>query len=227
MTPDERTRLETIDTLLQSETVQQQIRPVVERVRAELARNKSVSMTWEPISLSVFGQALPHEIRSAWVFVLRAGVDTGAERHPNSHQRMMTLAGSGDMQTGEPGKWQSNILINDPAAPLAPAGCEVVVARLALDFRAELHWPGVVDIVAASERDLFFERAFDCPEHQAGCNASRFGRRGAGPLRRSCLGSLQFLLSNQEGNKMPQFGSVPLSIINLGILASHLPGPQI
>jgi acyl-CoA thioester hydrolase len=34
----------------------------------------------------------------------------------------------------------------DPAAPLAPAGCEFVLARVAIDFLAELRWPGVVDI---------------------------------------------------------------------------------
>jgi phosphate transport system substrate-binding protein len=38
---------------------------------------------------------------------------------------------------------------------------------------------------------------------------------------------LQFLLSDQEGNKMPQFGAVPLSTIGPNILASHLPGPEI
>jgi hypothetical protein len=118
MTPQERTRLESIDTILQSETVREQIRPIIERVRAELARKNEASMTWEPIPLTVFGRALPREIRSAWVFVLRAGVNTGAERHPNSHQRMMTFEGSGDMQTGEPGQWQSNVLISDPDAPL-------------------------------------------------------------------------------------------------------------
>ena len=75
-------------------------------------------MTWEPIPLTVFGRALPREIRSAWVFVLRAGADTGAERHPNSHQRMMSLEGSGNMKTGEPGQWQSNLLISNPDAPL-------------------------------------------------------------------------------------------------------------
>jgi hypothetical protein len=52
------------------------------------------------------------------VFVLRAGVDTGAERHPNSHQRMMSFEGSGDMRTGQPGHWQSNLLISNPGAPL-------------------------------------------------------------------------------------------------------------
>ena len=76
-----------------------QIRPIIERVRAELSRKNEAVMTWEPIPLTVFGRALPGEIRSAWVFVLRAGADTGAERHPNSHQRMMTFEGSGDMRT--------------------------------------------------------------------------------------------------------------------------------
>jgi hypothetical protein len=118
MIPEERTRLESIDAALKSETVREQIRPIVERVRAELARKKEALMTWEPIPLTVFGRALPGEIRSAWVFVLRAGADTGAERHPNSHQRMMSFQGSGDMQTGEPGQWQSNVLVSNPETRL-------------------------------------------------------------------------------------------------------------
>lgn len=118
MTQEERNRLDSIDTLLRAETVREQIRPIVERVHAELARKKEAVMTWEPVPLTVFGGALPGEIRSAWVFILRAGVDTGAERHPNSHQRMMTFAGSGDMQTGEPGEWESNVLISNPEARL-------------------------------------------------------------------------------------------------------------
>ena len=118
MTPEERARLESIEMILRSEEVREQVRPIIERVRADLARKKEALMTWEPIPLTVFGRALPGEVRSAWVFVLRAGVDTGAERHPNSHQRMMTFEGSGDMKTGEPGRWQSNVLISNPKAPL-------------------------------------------------------------------------------------------------------------
>ena len=118
MTPEERTRLKSIDVVLRSDTVREQIRPIIERVRAELARKKKALMTWEPIPLTVFGRALPREIRSAWVFVLRSGADTGAERHPNSHQRMMTFEGSGDMRTEEQGQWQSNVLINDHEARL-------------------------------------------------------------------------------------------------------------
>jgi hypothetical protein len=118
MTQQEHARLESVDASLQSETVRQQILPIIERVRAELARKKEALMTWEPIPLTIFGRALPTEIRSAWVFVLRAGADTGAERHPNSHQRMMTFEGSGDMQTGEPSWWQSNMLVSNSDAPL-------------------------------------------------------------------------------------------------------------
>jgi len=118
MIPEERSRLESLDALLRSEDVREQIRPVVELVRAELSRKKEARMTWKPIPMGVFGRALPAGVQSAWVFVLRAGADTGAERHPNSHQRMMSFEGSGDMQTGQPEQWQSNALLSDPEAPL-------------------------------------------------------------------------------------------------------------
>jgi hypothetical protein len=75
-------------------------------------------MAWEPIPLSIYGNSLPPPIRSSWVFILRAGATTGAERHPNSHQRMMSIQGTGDMQTGGEGRWQSNLLVSDPNADL-------------------------------------------------------------------------------------------------------------
>jgi hypothetical protein len=115
---EERSLLEALDTIVGSGEIRTQIYPIVERVRAELVRNEKAQMTWEPIPLSVFDFALPRGIRSAWVFILRAGADTGAERHPNSHQRMMSFEGSGDLQTGEPGEWQSNVLVSDSELPL-------------------------------------------------------------------------------------------------------------
>ena len=118
MTAEERSRLETLDAALRSDSVREHIRSVVVRVREQLARKKDALMTWEPFPLDLLATRLPPEIRSAWVFVLRAGADTGAERHPNSHQRMMSFEGSGDLQTGEPGKWQSNVLVSNPDAPL-------------------------------------------------------------------------------------------------------------
>src|SRR5260370_38461644 len=98
MTKEERSLLETLGKIVRSEKVQAQILPIVERVSAELARKSDALMAWEPIALETFGDELPPAIRSGWVFILRAGADTGAERHPNSHQRMMTFGGPGYMK---------------------------------------------------------------------------------------------------------------------------------
>jgi hypothetical protein len=128
VTREERILLERLDEVVRSDKVRAQILPIVERVRAELSRKSDALMAWEPIPLQTFG-ALPPVIRSGWIFILRSGADTGAERHPNSHQRMMTYSGMGDMQTDlkrAPNEvnleseisWQSNILVSDPNAPL-------------------------------------------------------------------------------------------------------------
>src|SRR6266481_7152154 len=123
MTAEESSLLEILDTIVGSEEIRAQIYPIVERVRTELARNKKAQMTWEPIPLTIYGGTLPSGIRSSWVFVLSAGATTGAERHPNSHQRMMSFEAAGDLQVrteadGGQGQWQSNFLVSDPDAPL-------------------------------------------------------------------------------------------------------------
>ena len=129
MTAEERSLLQQLDRILRSEQIRAEIFPIVERVRSELTRNQDMLMAWEPIPLSLFSGGLPALIRSSWVFILRAGTNTGAERHSNSHQRMMSFEGTGDMQTeAEPtGRsaqgssaivWQSHILVSDPAAAL-------------------------------------------------------------------------------------------------------------
>ena len=121
MEPKERTRLEKLDTIVRSDELRAEIGPIVDRVCTALLQKPEALMTWEPIPLDVFGQKLPPEIRSGWIFVLRAGADTGAERHPNSHQRMMTLHGSGDMRVraaAASSTWESNVLVSEPSAPL-------------------------------------------------------------------------------------------------------------
>jgi len=130
MTTEEREILVGLDQILRSEKVRTLIRPVVKRVHARLSRETGALMAWEPIPLTIYGNTLPGAIKSSWAFVLRAGANTGAERHPNSHQRMMSFQGSGDMQvqpessktrgqrTEVGDAWQSNMLISDSNAPL-------------------------------------------------------------------------------------------------------------
>ena len=128
MEPEERARLEKLDAIVRLDELRAEIYLIVDRVCTALSEKPEALMTWEPIPLDIFRQKLPREIRSGWIFVLRAGADTGAERHPNSHQRMMTLHGSGDMRVRalhgesltEPASsmWESNVLVSEPGAPL-------------------------------------------------------------------------------------------------------------
>jgi hypothetical protein len=181
MTKQERQILETLDRIVRSEHVVSLIEPIIKRVRAELGRKADALMTWEPVPLTIFGNTLPKEIRSGWIFVLRAGVDTGAERHPNSHQRMLTIDGTGDMKIDPKAakndvgsefeiKWQSNVLINDPNAsleqrwisippnvwhrPVIPTGADWVVVSFHTVPATELieERPGAKRMVYETER---------------------------------------------------------------------------
>src|SRR5262245_3046670 len=98
MTKEERSVLETLDEIVCNDKVRTRLLPIIERIRTELARTADSLMTSEPVPLDTFDDPLPPSIKSGWVFVLRAGADTGFERHPNSHQRMVTLGGTGDMK---------------------------------------------------------------------------------------------------------------------------------
>jgi hypothetical protein len=182
MTKDERQILETLDRIVRSAHVVSLIEPIIERVRAELGRKADALMTWEPVPLTIFGNGLPREIRSGWIFVLRAGVDTGAERHPNSHQRMLTIGGTGDMKidtkaakndvaSGSEIEWQSNVLISDPNAsleqrwisippnvwhrPVIPMGADWVVVSFHTVPATELieERPGAKRMVYETERN--------------------------------------------------------------------------
>ena len=125
-------------------------------------------MTWEPIPVIGFGSALPQIIQSAWVFGLRAGTNTGAERHPNSHQRMMSFIGSGDMQirAAEDAPWKSNILLSDRDLPLNQRWISIPQNVWHRPVVAEATDWVVVSFHTVSADELIEERPD--PEHQAG-----------------------------------------------------------
>ena len=83
---------------------------IIQRVEKHLEDDKNLTMAWEPIPLDFYGVDFPEFIKSSWVFILRKNLITGAERHPNSHQRMMSYRGGGDFQTKADSNWQSNFL---------------------------------------------------------------------------------------------------------------------
>lgn len=116
MDPREREILGVLDAAVRSAAAR--IEPIVAAVRRKLQQNPADVLAWEAIPLDWYGTHLPDSIRSSWVFVLRANVATGAERHPNSHQRMMSFRGHGDFQTQPAGEWVSHHLKSDPSARL-------------------------------------------------------------------------------------------------------------
>jgi hypothetical protein len=69
-------------------------------------------MTWEVVPLSDFPGGLPEAIRSCWIFVIRAGAASGAERHPNSHQRSFSLIGGGAFELRVGTDWHSYPLVS-------------------------------------------------------------------------------------------------------------------
>lgn len=117
---EERRILESLDRIVRSPDLRAELKPIVKRVREQLTARPDGVMGWEPIAMSTFGDQLPSGIRSGWVFILRAGVNTGPERHPNSHQRMMSFIGTGDLQTRETSNspWKPNVLVSDPTTPM-------------------------------------------------------------------------------------------------------------
>jgi hypothetical protein len=108
-----------LDQCLWAPGVAGQIDAIADRVSWRLTADGAATMAWEPIPLSLYGAGLPEDVRSSWVFILRAGATTGAERHPNSVQRVVAYRGCGDLQTWRDGEWFSHPLVDQCSAPFA------------------------------------------------------------------------------------------------------------
>jgi hypothetical protein len=110
---EEKKILELLDNAVKEEGIKQYLVGVIKRVELALENDPKALLSWEPIPLNLYKQQLPGEIKSSWVFNLRKNTATGAERHPNSIQRMMSFKGKGDFQTKPDLKWESNLLESD------------------------------------------------------------------------------------------------------------------
>jgi hypothetical protein len=118
LTEKEMRILERLDAAVASAGAQKAIPPIVSRVEKTLRRGARAIEAWEVVPLSVYGDGLPPEALSSWVFILRRGVTTGAERHPNSRQRMVSWSGGGDFQVHDGERWRSHVLGGPTRRPL-------------------------------------------------------------------------------------------------------------
>jgi hypothetical protein len=149
--------LEMLDAAVRNDMTRARIDRVVEALEQKLARDSAARMAWQSIPLSLYGERLPPEVLSSWVFILRAGATTGAERHPNSHQRVMSYRGTGDLQVRTAGRWCSHRLDSDPRAPLLDRWASIPANVWHQAVVPDENWV-VVSFHTVEDRELIEER---------------------------------------------------------------------
>lgn len=154
---DELRILGSLDSSLRSEALSRRVEQIAGRVEQALVAHPERLLAWEPIPPDAFSPTLPEMILSSWVFILRANTVSGAERHPNSLQRMMSYRGAGDFQTRTAGDWSSHFLTSEPTAPLEERWISIPENVWHQGVVGSEHWV-VVSFHTASESDLIEER---------------------------------------------------------------------
>ena len=92
--------------LVHEEQTRARLQELALRLRDELQSQPDSKSTAAVVPLELYGDFLPGDVRSSWVFVLRENYDHPAERHPNSIQRMFALDSAGAMEVWEDGAWR-------------------------------------------------------------------------------------------------------------------------
>lgn len=157
MDKDELEIIRDLDGVLRTENARDYIEAAIGRVQQKLDAQPESSMAWEPLPIEIYGDELPSFILSSWVFILRAQVETGAERHPNSHQRMVSYKGTGDFQTRLDGPWESHVLKSELDAPLEERWISIPVNVWHQSAKPDNDWT-VVSFHTVPAEDLIEER---------------------------------------------------------------------
>jgi len=118
MDQSEQEYLRKIEALLDNEKARFVIDKAVIETKAMLDADPERLTAAVQVSLSVFGDSLPSEIKSCRVFALRAGLESGIECHPNSHQRVLSLEGTGEIRVFDDPEPYTVSLRSDRGGPL-------------------------------------------------------------------------------------------------------------
>jgi hypothetical protein len=169
-----------LDDVARTSSAASQVTEALRRALQQL-EGSTEQMAWEIIPLTAFERPLPESIRSCWVFAIRAGAETGAERHPNSHQRSLSLTGSGTFELRAANGWTPHQLVSDATAAREQRWVTIPPATWHRLFVGERAW-GMVSFHTVPPEDLIEEKPVD-PEHLEGeTHQERYaGRRPAHP----------------------------------------------
>jgi len=156
--PREQKTLLILDKIVKQKSASAAIDSLIPKVEQKLAADPEAILAWEPIPLDTYGGKLPDIIRSSWVFVIRAQSESGAERHPNSHQYMMSYRGSGDLQIKAGKRWESNLLISDSGEGMGSRWVSIPPHTWHQAVTSKENWT-VVSFHTAPEDELIEERS--------------------------------------------------------------------
>jgi hypothetical protein len=161
----ERDILESLDQQIRAPRAAAFLSALTAEVGAVLNRDPAAKLAWRSVPLEIYDR-LPGGVASSWVFVLRAGCSSGAERHPNSIQRVMSYQGRADMRTWDGQRWVSNHLRSDPTQPLENRWLSIPTNVWHRPVMADLDW-AVVSFHTASDAALIEELPLDDehPDH--------------------------------------------------------------
>ncbi len=128
-------------------------------IDAVLNRDPAARLAWRSVPLVIYDR-LPGGIASSWVFVLREGCSSGAERHPNSIQRVMSYQGCADMRTWDGERWVSHLLQSEAGQPLENRWLSIPTNVWHRPVMGDVRW-AVVSFHTASDTELIEELPLD------------------------------------------------------------------
>jgi hypothetical protein len=165
----EREIIESLDRAIRAPRAAALLSDLTADVSAGLMRNPAARLAWRSVPLDIYDR-LPDGIASSWVFVLRAGCSSGAERHPNSIQRVMSYQGQADMRTWDGARWVSNLLCSDAEQDLKKRWLSIPVNVWHRPVMGDVDWV-VVSFHTASDTALLEELPLDDEHPDRGSRA--------------------------------------------------------
>jgi hypothetical protein len=152
-------------------TITETLRRVVEHLNTS-----TKLMAWEVVPVSAFATGLPENIRSSWIFVIRAGAATGAERHPNSHQRSFSLIGSGTFELRVGNNWHPHPLKSTNRASIEQRWVSIPPSTWHRLFGGSGAW-GMLSFHTVAPEALIEERPVDTNDLDGETRQERYTNR--------------------------------------------------
>jgi hypothetical protein len=139
-------------------------------LEAALFDDATPRLAWRSVPLCAY-DTLPDGIESSWVFALRADCTSGAERHPNSIQRVMSYRGSADMQLWNGKAWDSHRMESGVELPFDTRWLSIPTNVWHKPVMSGENWV-VVSFHTAPDDALIEERPADDAHPDAGATTS-------------------------------------------------------